>query len=169
MSFFRGFRAIVLGLSSAAASGCVSMLFGGPPVKSAAYDFPALPSPWRRVDAGTADVAYRHAGDQASISVNSVCGQYQDQELEDLTQSLRLGLDKPRVVGVERLKEDGFPALMTTMDGFVAAAPVTIATIVVRTDRCVYDFIYAARAAHFAAHRQAFVDAAARFQEARSP
>lgn len=154
---------------SAMNSGCLSMLLAPPKVKSDGYEFAALPAPWRKIDAGTSDLAFQHPADHSMISVNSVCGQYQDQTLDDLTKGMKLGLAATRVSAVDKLTVNGFPAQRTTMEGTMSAVPVTISLTVLRSERCVYDFMLVARNAQFAAHRQSYEDAVDGFSEEPRP
>jgi hypothetical protein len=150
-------------------SGCLSMLFDVPKVKSKGYQLSVPPAPWRKIDAGTSDLAYQHPADHSMISVNSVCGQYQDQTLDDLTKGVALGLAQTRVTAVDKLEEGGFPAQRTTVEGRMGAVPMTVSLTVVRSDRCVYDFMLVARSAQFAQHVRAFEDAVDGFSEEPSP
>lgn len=148
---------------------CLSLLFEGPSVKSQGYVLEPPPLPWHKIDAGTADLAFQRSDDRSTISLNSVCGQYQDQTLEDLTKSVGLGLTDSRVATVEKLDMDGSPALKTTVEGNLQSASVTVSLIVLRSTQCVYDFMLVARRESFLRHERAVADLVSGFREGTKP
>ena len=150
-------------------SGCVSMLFGSPKAKSQAYTFAPPPAPWHKIDAGSADVAYQYPGDRSLISLNSVCNQYQDQSLEDLTKEVSLGISDQRKVATASLQIAGFPALRTTTTGTLESVPVSVHLTIVRSTHCVYDFLLVARQTAIDAHRETYDRLVQEFREGSSP
>ena len=114
-------------------------------------------------------MAYQFAADHATISLNSVCGQYQDQTLDDLSKGVALGLAKPHTTAVQKLEIAGFPALRTTTEGLAGAIPVTVLLTVLRSDRCVYDFLLVARKEQFVQHVPAYASTVAGFRENPTP
>lgn len=149
-------------------TGCVSMLMGPSDNKSDRYELIPPPAPWVKTDPGNADIAFKHRDDQATMSLNSVCDQYQELSLDELTKSLMLGLDQPHDEKVEKLQIDGFPAQKTTLSGKAEDTDVTISYTVMRSDYCVYDFMLVARSAVFARHQQAYNDLLQRFHERKA-
>lgn len=160
---------ILLMMSTGWLVGCVSLLFGPPKVKSDEYVLEAPPAPWGKIDPGTSDMAFQHPADRGTISVNSVCDQYQDLSLDELTASLMLGLDDAKVQAVDKLEIDGYPALRTTVSGLSGNSEVTVCYTVLRSPRCVYDFILVARTPAFAGNQRSYVDFVQRFHERRKP
>jgi len=134
------------------------MLLGPSRVKSDEYVWAKPPSSWDRIDPGTADVVFQQKEDRATISLNTVCDQYQDQTLVELSKSLMLGLDDSEVKAVENVEAGGLPGLRTTIAGKMAAEPIVVSMTVLRSTRCVYDFMLVARPEAFTRHRQAYVD-----------
>jgi hypothetical protein len=159
----------LLVVSSSAGIACLAMLFDAPKVKSEGYIFASPPPPWRKIDAGTSDLAYQQPVDHSTISLNSVCGQYQDQTLEDLTKSVSLGLTDSRVVSVEKLDVEGFPALRTNVEGKLQSVPVTVSLTVLRSNQCVYDFMLVARSTAFPSHQPTYAELVLNFKEGPRP
>ena len=159
---------VLLIIASASQSSCVSLLFGPPNVKSGQYALITLPKPWTKIDPGTADTAYQNQSDRATISLNSVCHQYQDQSLDELAAGLQLGLTDFHVHNVEKHAVDGLPALRTTLSGRVDDAEVTVSYTVLRSADCVYDFILVARPETFAQHQQTYIDLVQAFHEGKA-
>lgn len=145
------------------------MLLGPANVKSDAYDLPALPESWTKTDPGTADVAFRYAGDRSTISLNSVCNQYQDLSLVELTKSLMLGLDDTKLINQEKLMINGLPGLSTTTSGKMGAVGITVSLTVLRSTNCVYDFMLVTRDEAFAIHQQTYIKMVQGFRERGHP
>jgi hypothetical protein len=147
------------------------MLVGPRDAKSDAYAVTPPEAPWAKVDPGLADVAFRYPEDRTTISLNSVCDQYQDQTLEELTKSLMLGLDGATVEDTEKRLVDGIPALTTTTKGRVTAkpgeppTPVTVRITVLKSRRCVYDIMMVGRDAAAERHRRTYAALLGGFHE----
>ena len=146
-------------------AGCVSMIFGPPETKSHEYKLITLPKSWQKIDPGNSDFAYQYPIDRSTISLNSVCGQYQELSLTELTNSLMLGLTDSHIDKTENLEIDGFPALRTTVSGKSSQEEVTVSYTAIRSQKCVYDFILVAKSTVFMEHRAVYENAVRDFHE----
>lgn len=131
--------------------GCVSFSFKDSDVKSKDSLVTPPGAEWAPVDSGTADVAFRNSGDSSTLSVNSVCDQYQSLSLEELSKTLTSGFDSlqehssgPAVVG-------GFPALSKVISAKLDGHPFKMAFAILRSKRCVYDISLIAKPENFEA------------------
>lgn len=137
-------RILFFSLPLLALSSCLSSFFADDPPKDAAVRYePPKPDGWRLEDAGEADVLYRKVGGQASISLNSVCDQYQNRSLEDLIEELSARLPEKEEVERRKMRVQGMPALRVGVKGVIDQNPVTVVFTVARSRSCVYDFILA--------------------------
>jgi hypothetical protein len=128
-------------------TGCLSSLFGGSDAKSEDYLVPTPAEGWQRIDPAAADQAFRNSRDGAVLTVNSVCGDDRDESLEALTDDLLAQLPQHALTAPSRpATVGGFPALLTEAQGTVDGGPLQVSLAVVRTTRCVYDFILAGSA-----------------------
>jgi hypothetical protein len=146
-------------------SGCLS--FGASPEdsKSEAYTLAKPGAPWKPVDPGASDAAYRSEVDGAILGVNSVCQQYQDVSLEDLRETALAGAGVSKIVREQTLLVDGLPALKCEAVGAVDGVPFRLFLTVVRGRRCIYDFLYVANEENFAAHAPFYEKFVASFRE----
>lgn len=146
-------------------TGCLS--FGAAPedAKNDAYIVAKPTSPWRPVDPGASDAAYRSEVDGALLGVNSVCEQYQDVSLEDLRETALAGAGISKIVREETRLVDGLPALECEAVGAFDGVPFRILLTVVRGRRCVYDFLYVANEQDFATHAPFYRSFLASFRE----
>ncbi len=124
-------------------SGCV--FFGASNFKNTNYKYTAPSSPWLKADPGTADVVFQNADDRTTISVNSVCEQYQDLSLEELTRNLLQGIRERTLTKSEKLQLHTFPALQTFIAGKLDKENFSGAFTVIRTEKCVFDVIMIAK------------------------
>lgn len=149
-------RFLIACLISGSLVSCVSIDFSMKNVKSGDYTVQSPNAPWTLVDPGQADRAYRHPDGQAVLSVNSVCHQYQDYSLEDLTRNLLSGIAHPLILKRVAHVVDGHPALETIVEGQMDNTNFHLGVAVVRTRTCVYDFTLITRPESFAKHEGAF-------------
>src|SRR4051812_48130445 len=80
-------------LVSGLATGCLSMLFKPADTKARHYDRESPPAPWQATASGISDEAFQFPADKSMLSVNSVCGQYQDLSLEELSKNALSGIE----------------------------------------------------------------------------
>jgi hypothetical protein len=147
----------------------LSWFLGPPKVKNGFYELPHLPESWVRIDPGTADSAFRFRDDGSTISANSVCGQYQDLTLEELSKTLMFGLAEPKFEEMEKIAVDGLPGLRRTISGKMSETAVTVSFSILRSPQCVYDLLLVARSEAFSAHLPTYTNLVAGFREMREP
>lgn len=122
--------------------------------KSANYQVTPPPQPWIPVPVGKdpdsiealrADIAYEDPRTGAIISLNSLCRKYWNLTLDEMSKNLVLGIKNTREVDSKYLKIDNGNAKDTTHHGEVDDTPVKIRTVVIKKNRCTYDFIYVSK------------------------
>lgn len=160
-------RAFTL-LGVASCTACVGLSNEGR-VKSKVYSFAPPAAPWRPVDAGTADIAFQNPADRATISLNSVCGQYQELSLPELLKGVPLGLDSGTERSRETIEVAGLPALRASTQGMLGGKAVSVTLTVLRGRSCVFDFLLASRSATHAAHMDAYAAFLAGFRARETP
>lgn len=119
-----------------------------------------IPSPqWGPVDDSPADLELRHRSASAGLAANAVCGERTIRHSSRvLARQLLVGVRDRSVIERGEVDVAGRPAVRAVVDGRVegSEARVRIETVVVKDDRCVYDFMYVAPVATFAATRPDF-------------
>lgn len=149
-------------------SSCISMLFSsGGSQKSKIYSYNAPAAPWAKIDSGVDDVAFQNATTMAMMTIYSVCGQYQDLSLEELTKNIVVGVQEPSESAHKEFTIDGMPAMETTLSGKADGEPIKAIFTIIRSSTCVYDIIYASKPEQFdqgATDYNALIDS---FTEAR--
>jgi hypothetical protein len=137
--------------------------------KAAGYVLGKLPVEWKKQDLGSeADAVFYSNRSKSLISVNSVCDRYTDSRLETLTQDLLSPMKAVHVVAQEDLKISDRRALYTQVEGQLDGVPVESHLIVLRKNRCLFDFsIFGTKIS--GAEKEIFLNFAKafRFQEAK--
>ncbi|HVJ64818.1 MAG TPA: hypothetical protein VM901_06155 [Bdellovibrionota bacterium] len=109
--------------------------------KAEGYTLAKLPSHWKKEELGAeADAVFYSATTKSLISVNSVCDRYTDSRLETLTQDLLSPMKAVKVVHQEDLKISDRRALFTRAEGQIDGVSVQMSVIVLRKNRCLFDF-----------------------------
>ena len=120
----------------------------------------ALPGgDWIVANGGDADLTLKHRDGQRGIVVHAACDAARARgPLNVLARHLLSGLRERSVVTREDVAVDGKVARHAVVEGRVGDArePMTVEVYVVRDDRCLYDFIYAAPPEAFEAGRADF-------------
>jgi hypothetical protein len=118
------------------------------------------PSPqWEPVDDSPADLELRHRSASAGLAANAVCEERTTRRSSRvLARQLLVGVRDRSVIDRGEVDVAGRPAVRAVVDGRLegSEARVRIETVVVKDDRCVYDFMYVAPVATFAATRADF-------------
>jgi len=123
---------------------CLSTIMGTKDARSEAYKITEPGADWDPIDPGEADHAYRHRLDQAILNVTSVCGEARYKPLEELSTDILKQLPDHELVEAPRSAVvGGHPALITEARGQVDGRSLNVRIGVVRTDKCLYDFILA--------------------------
>ena len=103
-------------------------------------------------DSGVPDEVYQSQKTSSVISVNSVCKSYkpdQQQDLNELTHQLLLGISEITSREDKKLIIDRVPALQTTIQGKLNNETVLFRTVVLQKNNCIYDLIYVSKPDHF--------------------
>lgn len=123
---------------------CLSTIMGTKDARSEAYKITEPGADWDPIDPGEADHRYRNRQDQAILNVTSVCSEARYKPLEELSTDILKQLPDHEVVEPPRSTlVGGHPALITEARGQVDGRPMNVRIGVVRTDKCLYDFILA--------------------------
>jgi hypothetical protein len=108
------------------------------------------------------DVAFEDSKTGNIISLNSVCREYRDASLEELSHYLLLGLNTTGPVESRDTEVDGSKALESTVNATMSRphsakieraslTPVVVRAVVLRKSGCTYDLMYIARPEAFEA------------------
>ena len=118
------------------------------------------PSPqWGPVDDSPADVELRHRSGSAGMAANAVCEERTTRHSSRvLARQLLVGVRDRSVIERGEVQVAGRPAVRAVVDGRVedSKTKVRIETVVVKDERCVYDFMYVAPVATFDVTRPDF-------------
>jgi len=108
-----------------------------------AFQLPAPPAGWRRVEVTDASLAFRDDAHDASVLVNARCHKIdQDTPLVALTNHLLMGSTAREVTTQETLPFDAREALHTRGSAKWDGVPMAHDIFVLKKDGCVYDFVY---------------------------
>ena len=138
-------------------SSCISFGPEKPVAKSKTMRYTSPAQPWRTTDSGQADVAFQHPSGDATISLNSVCHQYQDYSLEELTKQLLLGISDPVRLRQNPITINKNTGLMTVIEGKMDTLVFHMSVVVVRSHECIYDFSLIGRPESFEKHEAVFL------------
>ena len=101
-----------------------------------------IPSGWRLKSFKNNDIAYVSEDSTHIITVNATCEGYEDAPVEVLARHLVIGFSERKLLHQEQRMLDGREALVSQyllkMDG----VPVELMLVVMKKDKCVYDFWY---------------------------
>lgn len=114
---------------------------------------------WTVASGGTADLTLKHRDGRSGIVVNAGCdGARTRGSLAILARHLLAGLRDRSVVTREDVSVNGTTARHAVIDGRAAdtGEPVRVELYVMRDERCLYDFLYAAPPETFDARRADF-------------
>ena len=123
-----------------------------------AFQVPAPPQDWKRVEEEDASLAFRDHGHGASVLLNARCLTADDRTpLVALTNHLLIGATERVYLSQEVEPFDGREALHTKLRAKWDGVPMGLDVFVLSKDGCVYDFVYIGAPA-------AFEDGAATFE-----
>ena len=107
---------------------------------------------WEVAADGPADLGLRRPASRAGILVNATCeGKASTRSLAVLSRHLTFGIQGKEVLEREDLTVAGHHSLRMLFEGRLDGAPVQVEAYVVKGAGCVYDLIYVAPPAEFAA------------------
>lgn len=101
-----------------------------------------VPPSWQLVELEGNDVAYLSRDSPHSIAVNATCEDHDDPPLDVLTRHLLMGFTERSTLAQRTLTLDGREALRTHVAAKLDGVPVELVLVVMKKDRCVYDFAY---------------------------
>jgi hypothetical protein len=118
----------------------------------------ALPGrDWEVAADGRADLVLRHAGQDAGMLADATCrGRTPTRPLAALSRQLVFGLIDRAVLEEEPVAFAGREGVRTVVRGQRGGAPLRVETIVLKDERCVYDFLYVAPDERFETGRAEF-------------
>jgi hypothetical protein len=112
---------------------------------------------WTVQPGGGADLELRRADPPGGMLADATCGGRETQRNPGLlARHLTFGLAKRETLQNGTRAIAGRPAAHTVVRGSVDGAPVAVEAVVIKGERCVYDFLYVAPAAHFETGRDDF-------------
>lgn len=107
------------------------------------YRVGALSDSWQMEADKGPGIIFKHKSG-ARLATNAICGAaFEDLSLELLTSHLLMGLESVKKVKEERLSLSGREALHTVADASLDGVPVELNTVVIKKDRCQFDFLAA--------------------------
>jgi hypothetical protein len=121
-----------------------------------AFRVPQAPPSWQRLAVSDAALAFRDDEHGATIAVNGRCRGEDDVPLASLTQHLFLQFTERDVLKQEVVPFDGREAMHTVLSAKLDGVPKVFDLWVLKKDGCVYDLIYIAEPARYAAGEPAF-------------
>lgn len=126
--------------SLALLTGCLSFFAGPKSDKSTSYVVtPPNVLLWNDIDPRSSDRVFKNVQDGATLSVTSVCNEYQDQSLEQLSKIQLTGIGETSAIETFETRVAGHPALMTQLTGKSDGKVYKLTLTVVRTQHCVFD------------------------------
>ena len=151
-----------------ATSSCVSMFFpSAGSQKSKIYQYNPPRAPWHTIESRVDDVAFQNADTKDVITIYSVCGQYQDQSLEELTKNVIVGIEERKSTEQKEFTIDSMSAMETKLIGKTDGQPIAAIFTVIRSATCVYDIIYASKPEQFEKGAEDYHALIASFKEDR--
>jgi hypothetical protein len=176
-----GFRLFALALLLTAAPACGFIFGGDQRVDNKSHDYTVVRldrernQEWRVLAPGretganraqegapsyedTGDVAFEHRSTGAIISVDSVCNEFHDASLDELTHYLLLGLKTEGPVVTQPTEVDGVHALESSVEAAMnrrspssgaKETPVRVRAVVLRKSGCTFDLMYIASPEHY--------------------
>ena len=121
---------------------------------------------WRIEAGGQADLELKRQAPPGGMLADATCdGREAGRTPELLARHLTFGIGHRDTLESAQIEVDGKQAVRTVVRGTVDGAEVTVEAVVLKGERCVYDFVYVAPAEAFEAGRgdfQALVESFAR-------
>lgn len=122
----------------------------------ARYRVGELPPVWERVKLSHNDLAWYTGETGHALSVNSTCREHEDAPLDVLTRHLLAGFTERLEVERREVVVDEREGLRSRYRAKLDGVPVELLFLVVKKDRCVYDFTYVAPLGRFEERLEGF-------------
>jgi len=114
---------------------------------------------WRVSTDGRADLELARTGSPAGILAHATCeGKPPERPLPVLARHLTFGLEGRKLVEREEVTVAGRSGIRLLLEGRLDGIPVTVEAFVLKGEGCVYDLLYVAPPAEFAASQREFRD-----------
>jgi hypothetical protein len=128
--------------------GCTATAFNNGVFHAGDVHFAAgpIPASWQQVepensDAGLESFAFRDESREITVGGTGRCNRDGDDvPLQALTQHLTIGFTERKPISEQQLTLDGRAALRTELMASLDGVPVHLVFVVIKKDRCVYDF-----------------------------
>ena len=134
--------ALLLGTLSVAACSGVKVQQGQVTTERTRYRFGDPGPDWRRVSLGDVDVAWVRDSSGHTLSVNSMCQDYQEAPLAALLRQQLVGFTATERVQEREEMVDGRAALFSRWRARLDGVPVELGLWTLKKDGCIYDFTY---------------------------
>jgi hypothetical protein len=166
----RATRALGLGVLLAGCSTAAGRIENGVFHSSKGYQVKLPGSGWRVEPDGAADLALKRETLPGGMLVDATCeGKPLGYPLPLLTRHLTFGLTKRVLVDHRTETVNGQPAEHTVLRGTADGMEVEVEAVVLKTARCVHDFLYVAPVSEFEAGRRDFQAVVESFSEGAKP
>lgn len=144
---------VLLGVSACAGGRIEGGVFYSPK----GYRVTLPPAPWRASLDSRADLVLTRAESGGGILAHATCeGSPPRRSLPVLARHLTFGLEARKSLEREEITVAGRSAIRVLLEGRLDGTSVVVEAFVLKGQECVYDLIYAAPPAEFAAGREAF-------------
>jgi hypothetical protein len=130
-----------------------NQVFSKPGVR---YRVGEVPPVWERVKVSHNDLAWYTEETGHALSVNSTCKEHEDAPLDVLTRHLLAGFTERLEVEQQKVVVDEREALRSRYRAKLDGVPVELLLLVLKKDRCVYDFTYVAPLGRYEERLQGF-------------
>lgn len=155
---------LLLGVSACAGSRIEGEVF----YSSKGYRVNLPVGAWRASVNGRVDLELARSGSPAGILAHATCeGKPPVRPLGVLARHLAFGLEERKLLEHEEVTVAGRPGIRLLLEGRLDRAPVKVEAFVLKGAGCVYDLVYAAPPAEFAAGQSEFRGFVASFIETR--
>lgn len=134
--------ALLLGVLSLAACSGVNVQQGQVSKERTRYRFGDPGPDWRRVSLGDVDVAWVRDSSGHTLSVSSMCQDYQEAPLTALRRQQLVGFTQTERVEEREEMLDGRAALFSRWRARLDGVPVELGLWTLKKDGCIYDFTY---------------------------
>ncbi len=114
------------------------------------YRIGELPPAWQPASLNDNDLVWLAKDTGHWIALNSTCDSYQDAPLPVLTQHLLMGFTERQLIKQETVPLDGREALRSQYQAKLDGVPIELLLVVMKKNRCIYDFTYVSPAGRFA-------------------
>jgi len=120
------------------------------------YRIGPVPADWHQVNLNESDLAWVTSPSTYAFWVNSTCKEYEDVPLVALNRQLLIGFTDVQKLAQRTDSLDGREALLSHYIAKIDGMPRELGLVVVKKDRCIYDFAYVAPVGGYGVHAGEF-------------